>query len=83
MADQEGPGVEACVECGVLLLGDELPGLRGRRADRRLQIADAEGHCVAWQCPDCDHLWPRYTEGRRSDTARAMIAWTISKRTPL
>ena len=80
MAEQEGPGVAACPACGGLLLGDEIPGLR-RRTDLRLTIPDTDGHVVAYQCPDpdCGHLWPRYTTGRRAATARALIAWTLSK----
>lgn len=82
MAAQEGPGVAACPGCGGHLLGGELPNLRGRRADLRIGHTDANGHVIVYECPDpdCAHLWPRYTEGRHHDEARAMILWHTSRR---
>lgn len=29
---------------------------------------------LLWKCPDCDHMWPTFAEGRRYRTALKLIA---------
>lgn len=76
MSDAPEPGRDVCIECGSLLLGDEIPlGRRVRREDLRIAYTNRDGTTIVWECPDCGHMWPRHPEGHRlHGDARALIA---------
>lgn len=56
-----------CPNCGT----DLREG--GRYREIGYEIPEVYDGILFWVCPDCDHAWPRWAEGRRGEQAAKYV----------